>query len=227
MLVGRKFGMDAATLLAVLNASSGHVVEFCGRRPGTGSRSHRGGALPRTGRRRLAHRDINMPMSAAILRTAVVRLEVAPAENTTGNESPNGSSAPHPRVDLFGAPLEVSVFAAADRHEGGHGDVRIAINVGGLGRRAAVHIGSPRGPRREVLSEQPAPSGLTRASAKLADVRAVIAACWADGSVEAAERAVAVATAAQDAVAHQATTICGEIDLAQLHPMRAVVPDLL
>ena len=63
--------------------------------------------------------------------------EVAPAENTTGNESPNGSSAPHPRVDLFGAPLEVSVFAAADRHEGGHGDVRIAINVGGLGRSRA------------------------------------------------------------------------------------------
>jgi hypothetical protein len=137
MLVGRKFGMDAATLLAVLNASSGHVVEFCGRRPGTGSRSHRGGALPRTGRRRLAHRNINLPMSAAILRTAVVRLEVAPAENTTGNASPNGSSAPHPRVDLFGAPLEVSVFAAADRHEGGHGDVRIAINVGGLGRSRA------------------------------------------------------------------------------------------
>jgi len=63
--------------------------------------------------------------------------EVAPAENTTGNESPNGSSAPHPRVDIFGAPLEVSVFAAADRDEGGHGDVRIAINVGGLGRSRA------------------------------------------------------------------------------------------
>jgi len=26
-------------------------------------------------------------------------------------------------VDLFGAPLELSVFAAADRHEGGRGDV--------------------------------------------------------------------------------------------------------
>jgi len=61
----------------------------------------------------------------------------------------------------------------------------------------------------------------------MADVRALIAACWAEGSVEAAEWAVTVATAAQDAVAHQATTICGEIDLAQLHPMRAVVPDLL
>ena len=76
-----------------------------------------------------------------------------------------------------------------------------------------------------VLREQTAPSGLTRASAKMADVRALIAACWADGSVQAAERAVTAATAAQDAVAHQATTICGEIDLAQLHPMRAVVPD--
>ena len=54
----------------------------------------------------------------------------------------------------------------------------------------------------------------------MADVRALIAACWADGSVEAAEWAVAVATAAQDAVAHHVAVICGEVNLALLHPMR-------
>ena len=88
---------------------------------------------------------------------------------------------------------------------------------------AAVHVGSPRGPGLEVLGEQTAPSGLTRASAKLADVRAVIAACWADGSVEAAEWAVTAATAAQDAVAHHVAIICGEVNLALLHPMRFLV----
>lgn len=88
---------------------------------------------------------------------------------------------------------------------------------------AAVHIGSPRGPGLEVLSEQAARSSLTQASAEMADVRAVIAACWADGSVEAAEWAVTAATAAQDAVAHHVAVICGDVNLALLHPMRFLV----
>ena len=50
--------------------------------------------------------------------------------------------------------------------------------------------------------------------------RALIAACWADGSVEAAEWAVTAATAAQDAVAHHVAVICGDVNLALLHPMR-------
>ena len=60
----------------------------------------------------------------------------------------------------------------------------LASELVGVSRRiidsAAVHVGSPRGPRREVLSEQAARSSLTHASAKMADVRALIAACWAE-----------------------------------------------
>jgi len=154
----------------------------------------------------------------------LVSLAVSSVEEQISGETVAGS--PWVRVQVWGCPSgDLGPWPEVRRR------ARLALAselVGVLRRiidRAAVHIGSPRGPRRELLREQTAPSGLTRASAKMADVRALIAACWADGSVEAAERAVAVATAAQDAVAHQATTICGEIDLAQLHPMRAVVPD--
>ena len=72
-------------------------------------------------------------MRAAILRSAVVRLEVAPAENATANESSNGSSASHPRVDLFGARLGLSVLQLASDTKAVMVDVRIAIIVAGLG----------------------------------------------------------------------------------------------
>jgi hypothetical protein len=95
--------------------------------------------------------------------------------------------------------------------------------VGGTRRiidGAAVHIGSRRRSGLEALGEQAAQSGLAEASAKIVADRALIAACWADGSVDAAEWAVTVAAAAQDVVAHHAALICGEINPAQLHPMR-------
>jgi len=156
----------------------------------------------------------------------LVSLAVSSVEGQISGETVADS--PWVRVQVWGCPSgDLGPWPEVRRRA----RLALASELVGVSRRiidsAAVHVGSPRGPRREVLSEQAARSSLTHASAKMADVRALIAACWAEGSVEAAERAVTVATAAQDAVAHQATTICGEIDLAQLHPMRAVVPDLL
>ena len=142
----------------------------------------------------------------------LVSLAVSSVEGQISGETVADS--PWVRVQVWGCPSgDLGPWPEVRRRA----RLALASELVGVSRRiidsAAVHVGSPRGPRREVLSEQAARSSLTHASAKMADVRALIAACWADGSVEAAERAVAVATAAQDAVAHQAMTICGEIDL--------------
>jgi len=152
----------------------------------------------------------------------LVSLAVSSVEEQISGETVAGS--PWVRVQVWGCP---SGFLGPWPEVRRRARLAFASELVGVSRRiidrAAVHIGSPRGPRREVLSEQTAPSGLTRASAKLADVRALIAACWADGSVEAAEWAVTAATAAQDAVAHHVAVICGEVNLALLHPMRFLV----
>src|SRR6478672_9803084 len=142
----------------------------------------------------------------------LVSLAVSSVEGQISGETVADS--PWVRVRVWGCPSgDLGPWPEVRRRA----RLALASELVGVSRRiidsAAVHVGSPRGPRREVLSEQAARSSLTHASAKMADVRALIAACWAEGSVEAAEWAVTVATAAQDAVAHQATTICGEIDL--------------
>ena len=152
----------------------------------------------------------------------LVSLAVSSVEEQISGETVAGS--PWVRVQVWGCPSgDLGPWPEVRRRA----RLALASELVGVSRRiidsAAVHIGSPRGPRREVLSEQTAPSGLTRASAKLADVRALIAACWADGSVEAAEWAVTAATAAQDAVAHHVAVICGDVNLALLHPMRFLV----
>jgi hypothetical protein len=149
----------------------------------------------------------------------LVSLAVSSVEEQISGETVAGS--PWIRVQVWGCP---SGFLGPWPEVRRRARLALASELVGVSRRiidsAAVHIGSPRGPRREVLREQTAPSGLTRASAKMADVRALIAACWADGSVEAAEWAVTAATAAQDAVAHHVAVICGDVNLALLHPMR-------
>ena len=57
------------------------------------------------------------------------------------------------------------------------------------------------------------------------DARAAIAASWADGSPEAAERAVSVAAVAQDVVAGHVARVCGEVKRARLHPMRLLTEE--
>jgi hypothetical protein len=168
-------------------------------------------------RNRLHARTVLCPVNDRL-----VSLAVSSVEEQIAGETAAGS--PWVRVQVWGRPSDnLGPWPEVRRRA----RLALASELVGVSRRiidsAAVHIGSPRGPSREFLSEQAARSSLTRASAKIAGVRALIAACWAEGSVESAERAVTVATAAQDAVAHQVTTICGEINLAQLHPMRFLV----
>ena len=152
----------------------------------------------------------------------LVSLAVSSVEEQISGETVAGS--PWIRVQVWGCP---SGFLGPWPEVRRRARLAFASELVGVSRRiidsAAVHVGSPRGPGREVLGEQAARSSVTQASAKMADVRALIAACWADGSVEAAEWAVTAATAAQDAVAHHVAVICGDVNLALLHPMRFLV----
>jgi hypothetical protein len=152
----------------------------------------------------------------------LVSLAVSSVEEQITGETAVGS--PWVRVQVWGRPSDnLGPWPEVRRRA----RLALASELVGVSRRindiAAVHNESPRRPSRQFLAVQTARSRLTRASAKIADVRALIAACWAEGSVEAAERAVTAATAAHDAVAHQVTTIRGDINLAQLHPMRFLV----
>ncbi len=104
----------------------------------------------------------------------LVSLAVSSVEEQISGETVAGS--PWVRVQVWGCPSgDLGPWPEVRRRA----RLALASELVGVSRRiidsAAVHIGSPRGPRREVLSEQTAPSGLTRASAKMADVRAVIA----------------------------------------------------
>jgi hypothetical protein len=152
----------------------------------------------------------------------LVSLAVSSVEEQISGETVAGS--PWVRVQVWGCP---SGFLGPWPEVRRRARLAFASELVGVSRRiidsAAVHIGSPRGSGREVLGEQAVRSSLTQASAKMADVRALIAECWADGSVEAAEWAVTAATAAQDAVAHHVAVICGDVNLALLHPMRFLV----
>jgi hypothetical protein len=172
------------------------------------------GAVQRNG---LHARTVLCPVNDRLVSLAVSSVE----EQIPGETE---ADSPWVRVQVWGRPSDnLGPWPEIRRRA----RLALASELVGVSRRiidsAAVQIGSSRGPNREFPSEQAARSSLTRASAKIADVRALIAACWAERSVEAAERAVTAATAAHDAVAHQVTTICGEINLAQLHPMRFLV----
>jgi hypothetical protein len=101
----------------------------------------------------------------------------------------------------------------------------LASELVGVARRIADDAAIHKQPGRDTASEMATGPNSAQTSATIAEARAAIAASWADGSLEAAERAVSAAAVAQDVVAGHVARVCGNIKRAQLHPMRLLAEE--